>query len=295
MSGTNNFASRVALGTVQFGLDYGVANKTGQPDFEAVSAILNYATRIGVQTLDTAIAYGNSEAILGRYGAHTWQIVTKLPELDLKGTVHAEIQHHIESSLHRLRVSKLYGLMLHRPEQLLESGGDKIYKSLLEIKTQGLCEKIGVSIYGPDILDRLSQYFVFDLIQAPFNLIDRRLQTSGWLYRLHRQGVEVHTRSTFLQGVLLMNERPTFFDRWATLWNQLYAWQQEQYLTALQACLLCPLQTEGVDRYLVGVDTKKQLEEIVLAGETLPQVSIPDYLICEDLDLLEPSRWQIGA
>jgi aryl-alcohol dehydrogenase-like predicted oxidoreductase len=160
------------------------------------------------------------------------------------------------------------------------------------VKARGLVRKIGVSIYDPCELDRLCASFAFDLVQAPFNLLDRRLIASGWLARLADQGTELHVRSIFLQGLLLMprERRPPAFARWDALWRVFHTWLDEAGVTPLQACLRDALSHDGISRVVVGVDSRTQLTEILDAagGEAPP---VPDALETADTDLLNPAQW----
>ncbi len=283
----------LALGTVQFGLLYGVANRTGQVSRDEAKAILSYAWAMGLDTLDTAVAYGDSEERLGEIGVGQWQIISKLPAIpESCEDVGGWVQDSVLGSLARLRLPKLRALLLHRPQQLLGPEGNALYRALVTLKNQGKVEKIGVSIYGPDELDALWPRFQFDLVQAPFNIIDRRLALSGWLNRLHEAGTEVHIRSVFLQGLLLMKaaNRPVTFSRWQPLWSQWDRWLDDQALTPLQACLGFALSQSGIGRVVVGVDSLKQLQEI-LASVKNSALTPPKSLMSEDLDLINPSRW----
>lgn len=286
---------RLALGTVQFGLPYGVANKSGQVSHIEAVAILEHAWAAGIGTLDTAIAYGQSEQRLGEIGVDNWRVVTKLPTLPAAcTTVRDWVQESVRCSLNRLRINRLHGLLLHRSQQLLEPQGEELYAALLELKEQGWVEKIGVSIYDPEELDNLYPHFKLDIVQAPFNILDRRLKTSGWLTRLYRAGTEVHVRSVFLQGLLLMGaaQRPEKFDRWMPLWDDWNRWLEEQGVTPLQACLGFVLSQQEVGRVVVGIDNKRQLQEILEAAE-LQGPQPPDLLQSDDLDLINPSRWNL--
>ena len=174
-------AERLALGTAQFGMPYGIANRTGQVSDAEAQDILQQARGAGIDTLDTAMAYGESEARLGALGVRAWQVVTKLPAVDDHcADVHGWVQQSLASSLERLRVDRLYALLLHRPAQLLGSRGDEIFRALTDVKSQGVVGKIGVSIYAPAELEQLWPCFRPDLVQAPFNVLDRRLSDSGW-------------------------------------------------------------------------------------------------------------------
>ena len=136
-------------------------------------------------------------------------------------------------------------------------------------------------------------HFHFDLVQAPFNIIDRRLHTSGWLVRLYQLGIEVHTRSVFLQGLLLMEcaTRPEFFRRWQLLWDHWCDWLADQSVTPVQACLGFVLLQPEISRVVIGLDSLIQLQGI-LADVDTPLVMPPDTLMCEDINLINPSRWE---
>jgi len=286
-------SSRLALGTAQFGLCYGVANQSGQVSHDQTAAILEHAWAAGLDTIDTAIVYGESEQRLGEIGVAQWQVITKLPAMpETRTDVIAWVQESVLGSLKRLRIPKLYGLLLHRSRQLLGPQGDALYRALHALKDQGKVEYTGVSIYGPDELDALWPYYRLDLVQAPFNIMDRRLATSGWLTRLHQAGAKVHIRSVFLQGLLLMEaaNRPATFNCWQPLWDLWHHWLDHQALTPLQACLGFALSQPEIDRVVVGVDSLKQLQGI-LAGVETPAVNPPTALASEDLHLIDPSRW----
>lgn len=284
---------KLALGTVQFGLSYGVANEIGQVRLEEISAILEAASKSGVDTLDTAINYGESESCLGQVGIDEWRVISKLPELpDGCDDVSGWVDEQLEGALERLGVQQLAGLLLHRPLQLLGNQGEELWGALLRLKEKGRVNKIGFSIYSPDELDALWGAFKPDLVQAPYNILDRRLLTSGWLDRMNQQGVELYVRSVFLQGLLLMDtdKRPSKFDRWSPLWEQWGQWLEKHSMTPLQGALSFVLAEQKISRVVVGVDSLDQFKEIVAASKfQLNQFS--DELSVSDTDLLNPSNW----
>jgi aryl-alcohol dehydrogenase-like predicted oxidoreductase len=283
-------SERIALGTVQFGLDYGIANESGQVSRNEGARILEVARSGGVDTLDTAVAYGESESRLGEIGVAGWRIVSKLPPLPKDVVDVAEwVRTSTRGSLDRLKVPVLGGLLLHRSADLAERGTE-LHGALLALRADGVVEKIGVSIYHPSELDAISRHEI-DLVQAPFNVLDRRLAASGWLKRLRDRGVELHTRSTFLQGLLLMppGKRPARFHRWDALWRRWDAYLREHDTSALAASLGFVLGA-GVDRVVVGVDSANQLQEILVAASKNVR-GIPDDLSSDDLDLISPVNW----
>ncbi|MEX1199300.1 MAG: aldo/keto reductase [Methylophaga sp.] len=287
---------KLALGTAQFGLDYGIANKLGRVDLEEVKSILELAKSAEVRTLDTAAAYGNSETTLGMAGISGFEVITKIPPFpsDALSGIGGWIRKTVSESLTGLKTDSLRGVLLHRPLELLSKVGDEAYQTLVDLKSQGVVEQIGISIYQPQDLDELIPRFSFDIIQAPLNILDRRLISSGWLQKLKQNDVEVHTRSAFLQGLLLMTptERPAYFSSWTHLLNQFDQWRESQNLTALEACLGFLYQVEGIDRIIVGTDSAKQLQEIIKI-DPHANLAVPDELEAKDEALINPARWKL--
>ena len=288
-------SQKLVLGTAQFGLAYGLANETGKVSSDTVQQLLKVASAFNITMLDTAIAYGDSEQVLGLHNLAKFEITSKLPAVPSNClNVEEWIVEQTVSSLKRLSTDKLNGLLLHRPDQLLESNGEKIYKSMLRLKEQGTVDKIGVSIYGPDELSELIKRFDFDVIQAPMNILDRRMENTGMLKQLKKTGVAIHIRSAFLQGLLLMPSEkiPVYFTPWASLIKQYHHWLNQQGISPLQACLSYLNQYSDIDKIIVGVDSIWQLKQIAAAMDT-PITDIPDCLQSVDEGLINPSRWQL--
>lgn len=288
-------ASKLALGTVQFGLNYGIANQTGQTNAAEVKRILEFAEQHRINCLDTAITYGNSEQVLGEIGVSSrFNVVSKLPPLP-SGLFDIEswVNHHVQESLKRLKDKCLYGLLLHRSENLLGSRGKKLTNALEKVKSNGFVRKLGVSIYAPSELKYITDHLALDILQAPLNVVDRRLETSGWLSKLHLDGVEVHTRSAFLQGILLMPRDgiPVKFDNWASLWNQWAKYLKYCNISAVAACLSYPLSLQEVDRVVVGVDNMEQLKELIEASQSNLLLNENIFMMSEDQNLINPANW----
>jgi aryl-alcohol dehydrogenase-like predicted oxidoreductase len=285
--------NRLALGTVQFGLPYGIANQAGQVSRAEAKAMLQLALANSIDTLDTAIAYGDSEICLGEVGTQGFKLITKLPALpDDCADISDWVQQQVSASLSRLGVNAVYGLLLHRSEQLLSTNGVALYQALQSLKDNGQVQKVGVSIYSPNELAALTPHYRFDMVQAPFNLVDQRLYGSGWMQRLKDDGVEVHTRSAFLQGLLLMAQEdiPSKFAQWGGLWQTWHQWLADQDGSAIQACLAYPLSFPEIDRVVVGADSQSQLVQIVSAANSQPKSDLPD-LQCEEENLINPAKW----
>ena len=284
---------KLALGTVQFGLDYGVANPSGRVRVQEANSILQRAQLCGMDTLDTAIAYGDSEAVLGQIGMAKWKIITKLPPVpDDCCDVGQWVDDQIRQSMIRLGVTQLHAVLLHRPGQLLERMGSALYAALRDIRARGMTRKIGVSVYSPTELNALCDAYAIDLVQAPLNIMDRGLVESGWASRLHDAGIEVHTRSVFLQGLLVMPtaQRPDKFNFWVDVWNVWDSWLAREGITPLQACLRYVSNLSEIDRIVVGVDTVNQLNEIINEADGA-LTSLPDFGSFRDARLIHPANW----
>jgi len=285
---------KLSLGTVQFGLKYGISNQCGKVRQDEVLKILSEAKSFGVNDIDTAIAYGTSEEVLGKVGVDGFRVVTKLPSLSAdEGSILRWVRDQVEASLKRLGQKKLSGLLLHRPQDLLGSKGGQLIQALADLKNDGFVQKIGVSIYSPNELDEVYKKIKIDLVQTPLNVIDRRMETSGWLDRLKDDGVEVHTRSAFLQGLLLMERSkiPQKFSRWSNLWDQWHEKLQDSGASPLEVCLAYPLSLEQVDQVIVGVNSASQLSEILQAAETANEGLDTSFMRSTDLGLINPSNW----
>jgi aryl-alcohol dehydrogenase-like predicted oxidoreductase len=283
---------RLALGTAQFGQSYGISNKSGQVSQSAAKSIINLAKSSRINMLDTAIAYGESEATLGLIGVKDFKLVTKLPPFGGIGDPQCWVSKEIRSSLSRLNLNSVYAVLIHRPEQLNGSFGAGIYDGLQLLKHQGLVEKIGISIYSPVELIPLMEKFHFDLVQAPLNLVDRRIVNSGWLTRLKDCGVEIHARSVFLQGLLLMGqtEIPLKFERWKNIFEKWHDFLKLGQISALEACIAYPLSFSEVDKVIVGVESQEQLIQILTASTFSKNINLPN-ISCEDEDFVNPANW----
>ena len=287
--------ARIALGTVQFGMPYGVTNTTGQVPEKEVGRILDLFAAHGGNTLDTAIAYGDSERVLGKFDLGHFKVISKLPPLPQEVNDPARWVHEmVEGSLRRLRIDRLYGLLLHRPADLLSPAGEALREGLLAVREAGLVGKIGLSIYEPEELDKTGTES--HLVQAPYNVFDRRLEETGWGARLRAANVEVHVRSIFLQGALLATPEtlPHQFAPWRQAWQRWWSWLDATGQNALAACLRQALAPEWVARVVVGVESAGHLAQIAEAAMHAQSGEVPlppPDLAVSDRRLTNPSLW----
>jgi aryl-alcohol dehydrogenase-like predicted oxidoreductase len=284
---------KLAIGTVQFGLDYGIANTVGKTTQDEARRILDFGHSSGLDTIDTAVAYGDSEQELGRIGLAGWRVFSKVPSLpNYQVNCKAWVLEHVLKSLDRLRIERLEGLLLHSASDLLKENGKDLAAGLQEVKAQGLVGKVGYSIYSPQLLAELIKVMPPDLVQAPFNVLDQRLTRSGWLGRLVDLGTEVHVRSVFMQGLLLMapENRPSAFEKWREHWHKWDAAVGGLSEKALALCLGFVKAQSGISRVIVGVENEEHLRQVVATWgkATLFEATA---LACDDPQLVEPSNW----
>ena len=283
-----------ALGTVQFGMKYGVANQGNETSLEEVYSILQLCKKSGIDTIDTAIDYGTSENKLGQASVKDFKVVTKISITDpYKNDISGWIREQLISSLERLRINSVYGLLLHESSDLLLHNKQEIVSTLNSIKSEGLISKIGCSIYDPSELSYIKDSMDVDIIQAPLNIIDRRLIDTEWLRKLNNNSIEVHTRSCFLQGLLLMEENklPQKLNHSKILFRNWHQFLKENNISKLSACISYIKSIQKIDKVLIGVQNRNQLEEIINCPIKKLNLNELEFMHSSNLNLIDPSRW----
>ena len=284
--------TKLALGTAQFGMDYGVANKTGQPHSAEVAAILNLASYAGIDLLDTAQSYGNSEDIIGSLQASRFNIITKIGKTGVDFSL--EVRPLLLGSLERLQQRSIYGLLIHNVKKMItdKECGSRIADSLLRLKDEGLVIKIGVSVYTPEELTQILEIFTPDIVQFPCCPIDGRWLRSGLLLEMKKLGVERHVRSIFLQGLLALdqNNLPSWaldFSNTISAWHN---WCAELNMTSIEAAINLAVNDVNFDQIIFGVERVSQLKSLVEWSNGKP-IEAPEYLRVFSERLLDVRRW----
>jgi aryl-alcohol dehydrogenase-like predicted oxidoreductase len=277
--------ARLGLGTVQFGQAYGVSNTGGQVPAGEAAAILARAARAGVCVLDTAANYGEAERVLAALDTKPFRIVTKTIGLS----------HGLDAVIARARQSAqtLHAdtLLVHAAADLKGPEGDTYWKALQDLREAGLFRKIGISAYVADDPAALGARFRPDVMQLPFSLLDQRLLANGSLAHLADLGVEIHARSLFLQGLLLMEAPPPKLQDAAPHLSRLRATLKGAGTTALAAALGFVLSRPEIAIGLVGVTREQELQEILAAAQSpLPALDW-ETLALSDERILTPSLW----
>jgi aryl-alcohol dehydrogenase-like predicted oxidoreductase len=301
-----NRRTELALGTVQLGMPYGIANNTGKPDIVKAIEILRFAMENGVTTLDTAPGYGDSEETIGKYlytypEANRPSIVTKLPSpnicLSSFADVYTWVERTINESANKLGMPILDAVLLHDPRNLQSHYGH-IVSSLIKCKSIGFIKKIGVSVYSPEEAMIAIKLGTFDILQIPINIFDHRWIQNGILRDIHLAGIEVHARSVFLQGLFFLdhNELPEFLLDAKEPLRNLKRLSIRTGLSIRDLALLYIRDVPGVDKIIIGAETVDQLRENV---EAFQKRSLPTHVIQEIGKVFEkipeaiinPSRW----
>lgn len=289
---------KIGLGTAQFGLDYGISNGAGRVSQEEVRSILTFAAETGIEMLDTAVAYGEAERVVGNHlqSATHFRLVTKLPRVPAElppQQVLDWVRQQLSGSLDRLGQSSLYGLLVHGAQDLLGSLAEPLFSALLTLQDEGLVKKVGASVYTAAEIDGLLGRFALDIVQLPINLLDQRLLESGHLQKLRQRGVEIHARSLFLQGLLLMDPDTLpehFFSAVPALKRFRTALRQLEF-TPLQAAVAFAHAIPEIDIAVFGVTCCAELREIVSTGGTGPDIDWYRPFGLTDEKILNPALW----
>ena len=289
--------TKFSLGGAQFGMSYGISNNNGKILESELQKIFELAKKYSVNKIDTAISYGDSENAIGHFADGTFKITTKVGRLtNIKSDIKTFLIEEVNQSLSRLKKKSIHALLLHDSSDMLGAKSDEVYKALGSLKELGLINKIGISIYSPDSLPNIFAKYNFDIVQAPVNLFDRRLERSGWLKKLKDMGAEIQARSVFMQGLLLMSRKdlPSYFSKWTDHFNIWFSLNKKDPSLALQACLSYPLSLKELDHIVVGVASYSNLFEIFEASKQIYEYDTK-YNSSEinDIDLIDPTRWNI--
>ena len=269
--------SEMTLGTVQLGMNYGIANDAGKPSEEKSFSILRAALEGGVDTLDTARAYGDSEQVIGRF-LKTWEgktpnIITKVPKM--QGTSPKELEkfvtESVEQSLENLGINKLSAVMLHGAKDPIIHGkacADAV-KALID---RGYTDRVGVSVYGADDIDGMLPYDIFSVTQVPMSIFDQRLIAGGSVAKLAERDYTVFVRSVFLQGLFFLDpdkmDDPILLEHAAPRIRVLREIAAGEGMTVAQLAIAFMRDCSGVTSLVLGADTPEQVKSNIAYFDT---------------------------
>ena len=278
---------KISLGTVQFGLEYGINNTKGQTTRDEVSKILNRCKKVGVVNIDTAAAYGSAEEVLGETIqseglSNSFQITTKYKADGINDLYLSTRESH-----RKLRVEKLHCQMFHSYQD---------FKNTEDFIKPDSVDKIGVSVYTNEELLNTIKDPKISVVQCPFNLLDNHSVRGESLKLAKEKGVEVQVRSAFLQGLFFMDRKSlplALLDLKEPL-EELDRICFENKITMSRLALGYCLSKDYIDKVVIGVDSLEQLNINIEAISTpLPRVILEeiDKITVSNQKLLNPTYW----
>jgi aryl-alcohol dehydrogenase-like predicted oxidoreductase len=284
---------KLVLGTAQFGLDYGITNSKGRVKKCEIKKILSTSENNEIRYLDTASLYGESERILGDLAPRNFNIITKIPPLDITNTNH--IYESFKLSLNKLKRKKLNGVMLHKEDDLFIDG---TIHELQALKDDGLVDNIGCSFYSPVALKKaLKSNFKLDIIQIPASCLDNRFEKSGLLEVAKYNDIKVHARSLFLQGLLLNKEinLPSSIKKYSSHLLRYFQFCKENSLSPLEMALVYLIRNKFIDYGVFGCDSNRQMQDIITSYRRADAIEKDidfDSVVSDSKMLLNPSLWK---
>ena len=287
-----NNINKLILGTVQFGLKYGINNSVGQVSKEEVKKILDYAQFVGINTLDTAAGYGDSEKCIGGYHYNSKELFHIITKFNKDTTISWEDS--LKESIKKLYIGKVDVVMFHSFEHYYS-----LKSELPAIINKGkgfYFDKIGVSVYTNDELEQLLYDDNVEVVQLPFNLLDNESLRADILKQLKEKGKIIHTRSTFLQGLFYKNisSLGNKFNNLIPSLTLISELVRENNININALAMQYVLSKDYIDGVLIGVDSSSQLKDNIvslqsnISKEVLAKI---DKIKINNTDLLNPSKW----
>ena len=284
---------KIIIGTAQFGLNYGIANSKGKMKTNEIKKIIKYARTNNIKNIDTAHAYGDSEQRLGNVGIKNFNVIVKLPATNPTQPYDQWVKKSIHSSFKKLKINKADTVLVHNAKFLLNPKmGKKIYEELKKFKNKNIINNIGVSIYSISDLKNIIKKFSMDVVLISLNIFDQRILNKKIINTLKRKNIKIYTRSTFLQGLLLMskNKIPTKFNKWKKKFDMWFRELENKKVSAYDACLDFVMKNKDVDKTLIGIDDFKQFKEIF---KDKPKINInyKKFNSNKINKLINPAKW----
>lgn len=296
-------SAQLVLGTAQWGMAYGIANRHGQPPTHEVREILEVARTADVCILDTARAYGQSEEVIGSLtaGDSHWRIITKIsPDLpDDKHAIVAATKASLAQSRRALARDQLDTVLLHRPDHLTRGVG-AAWRHLLQQRQDGKIKRLGVSVQTPEQALELLDHPQIESLQVPFNLLDQRLRKANFFERAKAGRKEVFVRSVFLQGVAFLPPKrlDASLEPLGVPLGDLDRWARNHELSRA-GLFLRYARAQGV-HLVLGCESAEQLRQNLatwrlgaLAANHIQEVEalVPELPAA----LLDPAQWQLSG
>jgi len=285
---------KLCFGTANFAKEYGINKRKGY-NHKKIKTIFNLLKRNKIKHIDTAINYKNVEKKIGKFNLDSFKIYTKIPKIPKKiKNINLWIRNQIKLSLKKTKKIFFEGVFLHNPEDLLKNKKNQIYDSLINLKKEKKIKKIGLSIYDLNMLKKITKEFKIDMIQIPYNLFDRGEKKKELLNKLKKEKIEIHVRSIFLQGILLMdsNKLPIHFRKWKNKFINFENWCKKNKISKIQACLNAVLEDRVFNKVLISTENEEQLVQIFDALNKKNNKDYPKDLQTNEKKLIDPRLWK---
>lgn len=285
---------KLVLGTAQLDKNYGIKKKRKKISLKEMRDIINYAKNKNINFLDTASSYKNSEKILNKVALEGFNVIGKIEKIRDHKNIFNLMKKKVTEASKKLKINSFYAYLIHDEEDLYSQKGQEIFDSLLKIKKKGLIKKIGISIYNFKDLPKIVNKFNLDIIQLPYNLFDRRLENKKLLKLLKKKNIEVHVRSVFLQGLLLnqINSIPKKFYKLKKELIKLENYSKKSKISKLEICTNFVFCKNYIDKVIIGLEKKENLEEILNISHKYKIKNIPNFKI-SNKKLIDPRNWKI--
>ncbi len=300
--------SKYTLGTVQLGMEYGIANKSGKPDMGKSFDIMHTALAGGVNSIDTALLYGDSELVIGNFlqeekcDLEQMVLTTKFrisPDGNLSDKdIEAQIRSFAGHSLQRLKIKRIPVYMLHNPKDMSHYG-KVVPETLKKLQKEGVIEKAAVSVYTPQEAEEMLKNDIYEAVQLPMNIFDTRFVNSGILKKLHSAGKVVFVRSVFLQGLFFSDPaglKGSLREAEVPL-RQLAGLAEREGMSIAQLALSYIRDMREVTSLVIGAETPEQVREnieLVEGPEISEKTRNEAYKLFDGMsvNILDPNNWK---
>lgn len=282
---------KLALGAVQFGKNYGLVDgkKISNREFKKIEKLI---LRSGIKFIDTSANYGDSEKKIGNSSLNKLNIITKIKLPKKNINVNQWVKRKIFYSLKKLKVNKIYAVLIHDHKDLFGVKGKQYLKYLYHLKDKNIIQKIGVSLYSPNDLKKIWNFWKPDIVQVPLNVIDQRFLKSRWMPTLKKFKILIFVRSCFLQGLLLSDYRSNArFKKFYKILDKFSDWCKLNHISRIQACVDFIKAKKNIDYLVIGFNNYSQFKEILESYKNKKINKIPNIFITNKLNLIDPRRW----
>tara|TARA_Y100001958_G_scaffold155160_1_gene145284 strand:- start:1364 stop:2221 length:858 start_codon:yes stop_codon:yes gene_type:complete len=284
---------KLAIGTANFGNSYGL--KKIKLEEKEIDKIFKFLDLKGINLIDTASVYGRSEKIIGNHKLKKKKVVTKIFVKNQKFPEKYAFSL-LKKNLQKLKVKKIYACLIHNIYDVEKKNKILFFKSLKYLKKSNIVKKIGFSIYSPEDIKNFKIFFKPDILQIPINIFDRRFENRSFKKYIYENKIEIHSRSCFLQGLIINYQKKNIkfkkFQKWNFLFKRLDKFCEKFSINRIEACILYLRKNKMINYAIFGFDNIKQLEMIYSSFNlNLRKLKFPKGLSSKDEKLIDPRKW----